>query len=80
MNYARAVWGFGEMNDPQVFQNRIQRYFLGMNKFTPMAATRIEFNWLDPRYQRWVEMLRYKNRLAEMNRNRLPVKVFMWDR
>ena len=80
MNYASAVWEFSELNDPQVFQNRVQRYFLGVNKFTPTATTRIEFNWLDPKYQRWVEILRYKHRLAKMKDTRLPVRVYKWDK
>ena len=43
MNYGAAVWGFNEQNDPQVSQNWIQRFYLGVNKYTPTTATRIEF-------------------------------------
>ena len=53
MNYAAGVWGFEEFTEPQVLQNCIPRFYLGVSKFTPNAATKIEMDWLDPRYQRW---------------------------
>ena len=41
---------------------------------------RIEFDWLDPKYQIWVEIIQYKNCLANMKPSCLPVKVYAWDR
>ena len=80
MDYGSAVWGFKEQHEPQVLQNRVGRYFLGVNKFTPVPATSIEMDWLCPRFRRWLEILRYKNRLAKMDENRLPVKVYKWEK
>ena len=80
MNYGAAVWGYAEQNEPQVLQNRIQRYYLGVNKYTPTAATRIEFGWLDPKYQRWIDIIRYWNRLLKMKENRIPVIIYKWDK
>ena len=37
-------------------------------------------DWLDPRFQRWLEILRYKNHLAKMDEDRLPVKLFKWEK
>ena len=79
MNYGAAVWGYKEFSDPQVLQNRVGRFYLGVNMFTPTAATWIELDWMDPKYCRWLEMVRYKNHLVDMNNNRLPVKVYKWD-
>ena len=61
MNYASEVWGFPSFNAPQVLQNRISRYYLGVHRFTPVPATAIEMDWLDIRYQRWIEMVRMRN-------------------
>ncbi len=61
MNYGAAVWGFGDFNDPQVLQNRIIRYFMGVHKFAPTPALHIEMEWMNMRYMRWVEMIRYRN-------------------
>ena len=47
MNYASGVWGFKEFAAPQVLQNRISRFFLGIHKFAPLAATKIEMDWID---------------------------------
>ena len=78
MNYGAAVWGYAEQNDPQVLHNRIQRYYLGVNKYTPTAATRIKFDWLDPKYQSWIDMIRYWNRLLKMKDDRIPVKIYIY--
>ena len=79
MNYSSAVWGYKEFHDAQVLKNRVGRFYLGVNKFTPVAATSLELDWLDPKFVRWLEILRYKNRLAKMEPNRLPVKVYKWE-
>ena len=80
MNYAAGVWGFGDFNDPQVLQNRIIRYFMGVHKFAPVPALHIEMDWLNTRFQRWLEMIRYRNQLATMNDSKLPRIIYEWDR
>ena len=79
MNYGSAVWGFREYPKAQVLKNRVGRFYLGVNRFTPVAETSLELDWLDPKFSRWLEILRYKNRLVKMNPNRLPVKIFKWE-
>ena len=79
LNYALAVWGFGEQSCTQVLQNRICRYYLGVNCYAPTPAVSIEFDWIDTKYMRWIEMLRYLNRLIKMDDHRWPVKVHKWD-
>ncbi len=80
MNYGAAVWGYGDYSDPQVLQNRIMRYFLGCHKFAPTPAVQIEMDWLCTRFQRWVEMVRFRNRLASMPESRLPRVIYNWDK
>ena len=46
-NDGAAVWGFYEANEPQVLQNRVCRYYLGVHKFTPVTATQILLDWPD---------------------------------
>ncbi len=79
-NCGCAVWGFHEANDPQVLQNRVCRYYLGVHKFTLVAATQIIMDWPDMKTLRWVEILRYKNRLCDMNPDRLPVKLYKLEK
>ena len=76
VHYGAAIWDFKEANDPQVLQNRVSRYYLGVHKFTSVAATQIIMDWLDMKYPRWCEIARDRNRLCKMNENRLPVKLY----
>ena len=55
------------------------RFYLGTHRFTPLAATCTEMDWLDIRQARWVEMIRLNNRLVSMNDTRWPSKVWEWD-
>ena len=44
MNYAAGVWGYIEQNEPQVLLNRILRFYLGVNKFTPIQQ--LSWKWI----------------------------------
>ena len=79
LNYGAGVWGFSEQAQPQVLQNRMKRYFMGVNKFAPNSALSLEFGWLDMKFRRWLEMIRYWNRLCEMSNDRWPKIVTKWD-
>ena len=79
MNYGSAVWGFKEARESQVLQNRVGHFYFGVNKFTPVATTSLELDWLDPKFTRWLEILRYKNQLLKMKDTHLPVKVYKWE-
>ena len=79
MSYGAAVCWFDELSDAQNLQNRVGRFYLGVNTFTPPSGTRIEMDWINPKYCRWIEMVRYINCLLNMDDNRLPVKVYKWD-
>ena len=75
-NYTAGVWVYGEFNQPQVLQNHIQRFFLGVHTFTPVSATNMEF---DMKFLRWQEIIRYYNRLVDMPEHRWPRKILNWD-
>ena len=57
----------------------MNRFYLGVHKFTPTAATNIKIDILDVERQRWIEIIRLKNRIARKSPDRLPVKVFKWE-
>ena len=79
MNYASGVWGFKHYDSPQVLQNRIMRFYLGVHKFAPVSSTKIEMDWLECRESRWIDMLRLCNRINKMDENRLPRIIHNWD-
>ena len=80
MNYASGVWGFRHYDAPQVLQNRIMRFYLGVHKFAPVASTKIEMDWLECRESRWLNMLRLFNRISKMDEHRLPKIIYNWDK
>ena len=55
------------------------RFFLGVHKFAPNAAVKIEMDWLETREKRWLNMIRYFNRLNSMESHRLPKIVYNWE-
>ena len=67
MNYASGVWGFRHYDAPRVLQNRIMRFYLGVHKFAPVAATKLEMDWMECREKRWLNMLGLFNRITTMN-------------
>ena len=79
LNYGSAVWGFSDFSCTQVLQNRVKRFYMGVNGFAPNSRISIEFDWLDCKNSRWLEMLRYMNWLAKMKEHRWPHIVHKWD-
>ena len=78
INYGAAVWGFGEQSCTQVLINRVKHFYLGINGFAPNAGVSIKFDWLDAKYMRWLEMLRFFKRLITMEDHRWPKIVHRW--
>ncbi len=63
----------------QVLQNRIQRFYMGVHTYAPVSATHLEFDWLDCKFKRWIEVIRLLNRIKKMKEHRLPKLVLRWD-
>ena len=55
------------------------RFFLGIHKFSPIAATNFEMDWLGCREKRWLNMIRLYNRINVMPLSRLPKIINDWD-
>ena len=77
--YGAGVWGFRPFPAPRVLQNRINRFYLGVHRFAPVAATSLLMDTVDIRYHRWIEILRLHNRIMQMDPDRIPHKVYMWE-
>ena len=78
-NYGVAVWGFKECWAPQVLQNKIMRFFLGVHRFAPLPMLWTEMDWVNIGKTRWIEMLRYMNRLATMDESCIPKQILRWE-
>ena len=79
LDYGASVWGYKNSAQCDSVQNKAIRYFLGVHKFTPLAAINGEMGWLPCKYRHYLCMLRLWNRLIKMDSSRITKKVFLWD-
>ena len=75
-DYGSAIWGFSKNNHAELIQNKAARYFLGVHNFTPIAALQGEMGWLPSKHRKYLNMLRFWNRLQNMPNDRLTKHVF----
>ena len=78
-HYAAGVWGYDNYPAPQVLQNRIIRFYLGVHRYAPLSAIWLEMDWINIQKTRWLDIMRLYNRLVGMSWDRLPRKVLQWD-
>lgn len=77
--YGAGIWGFNKAKPIDMIQNRAMRFYLGVHKFVPNVALTAEMAWLKPIYCRYLCILRFWNRLMNMNDSRLTKKIFIED-
>ena len=77
--YASGIWGFRNFRQAEKVQNRAVRYFLGVNSKTPIDFLNGETGWSRPKYRIYLNILRFYNRLMNMNNDRLTYKIFEYD-
>ena len=79
-NYGARVWGFKDFTAPQVLQHRINKFYLGVGRYIANSATSIEMDVMDICHSRWLEILRYANRIRGLKERRLPKIILEWER
>ena len=79
LNYGCGIWGYAKANDSDQIQHRAIRYFLGVNKFTPIPALQGEMGWIPSRVRKQVCMIRFWNRMIDKSHDRLTKRVFEID-
>ena len=79
LDYGSGIWGKAKVKHAELVQNKAYRYFLGVHKFTPIAAMQAEMGWLPSKYRQYTKMLQFWNRLIKMPNDRLTKQVFMTD-
>ena len=77
--YSSSVWGVKRHQSVDNVQHRAMRYFLGVQRFTPILAMVGDIGWLLSIYRRWRSMIPLRNRLILINDERLTKKVFNAD-
>ncbi len=77
--FTTEVWGFKSIHLTEGIQNRAIHFYLGLHKFTPIAALRSEVRWYSARCKQWSNMVKHWNRLVNMSQSRLTSNLFHWD-
>lgn len=77
--YCSEIWGFKEHNTANLIQNRAIRFFLGVHNFASNAAINGDMGWTPAHIRHKINMLRFWNRLIEMDNERITKKVFMYE-
>jgi hypothetical protein len=79
VDYASEIWGYAKSVRSDITHNKAIKYFLGVPKYTPNAASQLDIGLLTPKYRRIKRMLQYWNRLIKMNDERLTKQLFKCD-
>ena len=74
MDYASGIWGFRNHTKLDGIQNRAQRVFLCVHRYSPLLCLEGDTGWMKAKNRRRLNMLRYWNRLVIMHFDRLPKK------
>ena len=78
-DYGSNVWGFKNSKNAATVHKRAIIYFLGVHTFTPIEGMYGDMGWATPQMRHHANMMRFWNRLVNMDDDRLTKKVFMWD-
>ncbi len=79
MDYSSGIWGYNDFDCCNKVQQRALRYYLGVHQKTPLLAIEGDTGWIPSQIRRQKEMLRYWNRLLNMDSSRLTHKIFLYD-
>ena len=79
MLYGAESWGTIKSKLCEDIQYRAIRFFMGVHKTTSLAAMRGEMGWEDINISQKIYMLRFWNRLIQMDNSRITKQIFLWD-
>ena len=80
LDYGSCIWGKGSHDKINTVQNRAIRMFLAVHKFAPNLAINGDMGWVSSQTRRFINIMKYWNRLIKMHHSRLTKRVFLWDK
>ena len=78
-DYACKIWWNSNINICDKITERAMRYYLGVNNLTPLPALYSEMGWLKCKYRHYIHVIRFWNRLVNMDNHRLIKHIFQSD-
>ncbi len=79
VDYFSGIWGFGNLEMCQKIQQCALRFYLRVHPKTPLLALEGGMGWIHPNVRIHTEMLRFWNRVLNMDESRLTRKMFEYD-
>jgi len=76
--YGAAVWGHKNFSCITAVQNRAMRFFLGVGRYTPSAATSGEMGWVPCFVRQWKAVANFWARISCTNSTRLNKRISLW--
>ena len=78
-DYACEIWWNSNINMCDKITERAMRYYLGVHNLTPLPALYGEMGWLKTKYRHYIHVIRFWNRLVNMDNHRLTKHIFQSD-
>ena len=76
LDYGAEIWGYCNSNKSESVQNKAIRVFLGVHKFASIDFLNGDMGWYPGKIRKKLSMLRFWNRLINMEDNRLTKQIF----
>ena len=79
LDYTSSIWGNHPAKCINNIQNRVARYFVGVHKYTPLLSIIGEILWELSENRRKFKIIKFWNKMINMNRDRLPKYLFNYE-
>ena len=79
IDYGSEVWGYIKCPKIDTVQNKALRVYLGVHRYAANGAINGDMAWVPSESRRKINMIRYWNRMVQMDNNRLTKKVFLYE-
>ena len=76
MDYSASIWGARDFSCVDNVFNQACRFFLGVGKYTPVAAIRGEMGWKIPKHRQCLSVTRLLYHLQSMSNVRINKRIF----
>ena len=78
-DYACEIWWNTNINMCDKITERAMRYYLGVHNLTPLPALYGKMGRLKTKYRHYIHVIRFWNRLVNMDNHRLTKHIFQSD-
>ena len=78
ISYGAGIWGCKSYSCINAVQNRAMRFFLGVGKYTPVAALEGEMGWEPSFIKQWTCTGRHFVRISCTPLNRINKRIALW--